>query len=110
VQQAMKPGITENELFAILTYTNLRNNGERMDCKLLTAGGNTNPWPIRFASSRMVRYGDLVSIDTDMAGPLGYLPTCPAVISAGMGNQTRNSGMPIGWPTSSSKDPYLSSP
>ena len=72
VQQAIRPGITENELFAILTYTNLKHNGERMDCKLLAAGGNTNPWLKRSASSRMVRPGDLVAMDTDMAGPLGY--------------------------------------
>ena len=72
VQQAIRPGITENELFAILTHTNLRYHGERMDCKLLAAGGNTNPWLNRTASARMVRPGDLVTMDTDMAGPLGY--------------------------------------
>ena len=72
VQQAIRPGITENELFAILTYTNLRHHGERMDAKLLAAGGNTNPWLKRTSTSRMVRPGDLVTMDTDMAGPLGY--------------------------------------
>lgn len=72
VQEAIRPGVTENELFAVLTYTNLRHNGERMDGKLLTAGGNTNPWATRIATSRMVRPGDLVAMDTDMAGPLGY--------------------------------------
>ena len=72
VQQSIRPGITENELFAIMTFTNLRNNGERMDAKLLCAGGNTNPWVMRTTSPRMVRPGDLVAMDTDMAGPLGY--------------------------------------
>ena len=72
VQQAIRPGITENELFAIMAYTNYRNHGERMDCKLMAAGGNTNPWLKRTATSRMVRPGDLVAMDSDMAGPLGY--------------------------------------
>ena len=72
VQQAIKPGVTENELFAIMTYTNLRYGGEYMDCKLLAAGGNTNPWLLRESSERIVRPGDLVAIDTDMAGPMGY--------------------------------------
>ena len=72
VQQAIRPGITENELFAIMTHANLSNHGERMDAKLMGTGGNTNPWLKRTTSPRMVRYGDLVTMDTDMAGPLGY--------------------------------------
>lgn len=72
VQKAIEPGVTENELFAVLSYTNLRYGGEYTDCKALVAGGNTNPWNIREASDRMVRPGDLVGMDTDMAGPMGY--------------------------------------
>ena len=72
LREAVRPGVTENKLFAILTYANLRHNGERMDCKLLASGGNTNPWAKRTSTPRMVKHGDLVSVDTDMAGPLGY--------------------------------------
>ena len=72
VKQAMTPGVTEDQLFAILMETNLRFGGERIDGKLLTAGGNTNPWLKRESSDRIVRPGDLVAIDTDMAGPNGY--------------------------------------
>lgn len=72
VQQALKPGVTEDQLFGVLMETNLRYGGERIDGKLLTAGGNTNPWLKREASDRIVRAGDLVGIDTDMAGPNGY--------------------------------------
>ena len=72
VQQAIRPGVTENELFAVMAATNLRLGGERIDSKALAAGGNTNPWGKRDASDRMIRPGDLVAADTDMAGPLGY--------------------------------------
>ena len=72
VREAIQPGVTENELFAVMTYTNLRYGGEHQDCRLITAGGNTTPWTHREASDRIVRPGDLVAIDTDMAGPLGY--------------------------------------
>ena len=72
VKQALKPGITENELFAVLSHANLKNNGERIDCKLLAAGGNTFNWVKRTATSRMIRPGDLLTFDTDLAGPLGY--------------------------------------
>lgn len=72
VQEAIEPGVTENELYATLAYTNLTYGGERTDSKLLCAGGNTNPWLKREASDRLVLPGNLVTIDTDMAGPLGY--------------------------------------
>ena len=72
VQGAIEPGVTENDLYAVLAATNLRFGGERTDSKLLCAGGNTNPWLKREASDRLVLPGNLVTIDTDMAGPLGY--------------------------------------
>ncbi len=72
VQQAIVPGVTENELFAVLASTNLSYGGEYQDCRFLAAGGNTNPWLLREASDRIVRPGDLVAMDTDMAGPMGY--------------------------------------
>ena len=72
VQAAIEPGVTENDLYAVLASTNLRFGGERTDSKLLCAGGNTNPWLKREASDRLVLPGNLVTIDTDMAGPLGY--------------------------------------
>ncbi|MCH7997511.1 MAG: aminopeptidase P family protein [Chloroflexi bacterium] len=72
VRDAIKPGVTENKLFSIMSAVNLEYGGERIDGKLLAAGGNTNPWLHREASERVVRPGDLVALDTDMAGPLGY--------------------------------------
>ena len=71
VKDAIKPGVTENELFALLTAVNMRYDGEHMESRLLAAGGNTMPW-FRYASDRLVRAGDLVAFDTDMAGPFGY--------------------------------------
>ena len=71
VRDAIKPGVTEQELFAIMTYTNLKHGGEHMDARLMSAGGNTNPWG-QGATDRIVRPGDLVGYDTDMAGPMGY--------------------------------------
>ena len=70
-RDAIKPGITENKLFSILTATNTEFGGEHMDARLLSAGGNTNPWGAG-ATDRIVRPGDLVAYDTDMAGPMGY--------------------------------------
>jgi Xaa-Pro aminopeptidase len=71
VRDAIRPGVTENELWAIFTATNIRLGGEHTDGRLLAAGDRTNPW-YQPASDRLVRDGELVAFDTDMAGPLGY--------------------------------------
>lgn len=71
VRDAIRPGVTENELWAIFTATNIRLGGEHTDGRLLAAGGHTHPW-YQAASDRLVRDGELVAFDTDMAGPLGY--------------------------------------
>jgi Xaa-Pro aminopeptidase len=71
VRDAIRPGATENELWGIFTGTNITLGGEHTDGRLLSAGGHTNPW-YQAASDRLVRDGELVAFDTDMAGPLGY--------------------------------------
>ena len=71
IRDAIRPGVTENELWAVFTSTNLRLGGEHTDGRLLCAGGHTHPW-YQGASDRLVRDGELVAFDTDMAGPLGY--------------------------------------
>ena len=73
VRDALEPGVTENKLFSILAATNIEFGGEHMEARLLAAGGNTNPWLFRASSDRLVRPGDLVVYDTDMAGPMGYV-------------------------------------
>ncbi len=86
VQEAIKPGVTENDLFSVLQGYNLSKGGERIDGKLLTAGGNTNPWIKRDASDRLVLPGNLVAIDTDMAGPMGYFADISRTYLCGDGN------------------------
>ncbi len=71
LRDAIRPGVTENELWSIFTATNIRLGGEHTDGRLLAAGDHTNPW-YQAASDRLVRDGELVAFDTDMAGPLGY--------------------------------------
>src|SRR5258708_19443766 len=71
MQEALRPGITENELFALLSDTNMRMGGEWMECRLLSSGGRTNPW-FQEAGDRVIRPGDLVGFDTDLIGPYGY--------------------------------------
>lgn len=67
----LKPGITENQLWAIIAKTNIAYGGEWLECRLLTSGQRTNPW-LQEASDRVVSAGELVALDTDLIGPYGY--------------------------------------
>jgi Xaa-Pro aminopeptidase len=72
IRQALRPGMTENELCGILHETNIAHDGEWIEGRLLSSGPRTNPW-FQESSNRVIEAGDLVGLDTDMVGPLGYL-------------------------------------
>ena len=72
MREALRPGITENQLWAVLHETNIAHDGEWIECRLLASGPRTNPW-FQECSNRVIEAGDLVGFDTDMIGPNGYL-------------------------------------
>ncbi|HLI14305.1 MAG TPA: Xaa-Pro peptidase family protein [Alphaproteobacteria bacterium] len=71
MREALRPGMTENALWAILHETNIRLGGEWIETRLLASGERTNPW-FQECGDRLIRPGDLVSFDTDLIGPFGY--------------------------------------
>jgi Xaa-Pro dipeptidase len=71
MRDAMKPGITENALWAELHHGNIAGGGEWIETRLLSSGPRTNPW-FRESSMRPIEKGDMVSFDTDLIGPYGY--------------------------------------
>ena len=68
---ALRPGITENALWAELHRGNIAGGGEWIECRLLASGPRTNPW-FRESSMRVIERGDIVAFDTDLVGPYGY--------------------------------------
>lgn len=72
MRQAVRPGLTENQLWGVLHETNIAHGGEWIECRLLTSGPRTNPW-YQECSNRAIEAGDMVGLDTDMVGPCGYL-------------------------------------
>jgi Xaa-Pro aminopeptidase len=72
MRQAVRPGVTENQVWSILHETNIAHDGEWIECRLLASGERTNPW-FQECSNRVIEEGDVVSFDTDMVGPFGYL-------------------------------------
>ena len=71
VEAAIKPGLTENDLFAIMYGNVIKQGGEFIETRLLSSGPRTNPW-FNEASDRVIRPGELVALDTDTIGCHGY--------------------------------------
>ncbi len=69
---AIRPGIREHELYAVLSEALLRRRGEVLFTRLVASGRNTNPWGAE-AGDRVVQEGDIVAVDTDAVGYQGYL-------------------------------------
>ena len=88
VKEAVRPGVTELQLWALLNYTNLANNGDWHDGRMLASGPRMNPW-CQEASPREVEAGDLVGFDTDMIGPFGYFADISRTVHCGPGRPTR---------------------
>ena len=85
---ALRPGVSEVQLWALLNYTNLANNGDWHDGRMLASGPRINPW-YQEASDRRIEDGDLVGFDTDMIGPFGYCADISRTFHCGPGAPTR---------------------
>ena len=70
--ETLRPGLTENELWAAYLGHAFANGAEYAETRLLSSGPRTNPW-FREASPRVVEAGELVAFDTDLIGPRGFL-------------------------------------
>ena len=70
--QAIRPGIREYELLAVLSDSLMRRHGEGLFTRLVASGTNTNPW-LTEAHDKAVMPGDLVGVDTDANGFEGYV-------------------------------------
>jgi Xaa-Pro aminopeptidase len=54
MRETLQPGITENQLWAMLHQANIEHGGEWIETRLLSSGGRTNPW-FQEASDRVIR-------------------------------------------------------
>jgi Xaa-Pro dipeptidase len=68
---ALRPGLSEQELWAELHKANIERGGEWIETRLLASGKRTNPW-FQECGARMIEAGDMVGFDTDLVGPYGY--------------------------------------
>ena len=81
---ALRPGISEQALWAELHHANIEHGGEWIETRLLSSGPRTNPW-FQEASERRIGAGELVSFDTDLVGPYGYCSDVSRTFHCGPG-------------------------
>ena len=71
MRAALRNGIAEQALWALIWQALIEHGGEWLDYRLLASGERTHPWQ-QEASSRTIRAGDLVVFDCGMVGPFSY--------------------------------------
>ena len=68
--RANVPGVTEDEIWAVLHAGNIKRGGEWIETRLLASGPRTNPW-FQECGPRPVRNNEIVAFDTDLVGAYG---------------------------------------
>ena len=61
MEQAIRPGVSELQLWALLNYCNLANDGDWHDGRMLASGDRINPW-LQEASPRRLEAGDFMAL------------------------------------------------
>ena len=82
MKEALRPGMTEREVWSMLHAGNIRRAGEWIETQLLASGPRTNPW-MQEASSRIIEPGDVVAYDTDLVGADGMMCDISRTMIAG---------------------------
>ncbi|MEL6766316.1 MAG: dimethylsulfonioproprionate lyase DddP [Pseudomonadota bacterium] len=70
MREAWAPGLTENDLWAVLHAENVKRGGEWIETRLLASGPRTNPW-FQECGPRVMQNNEIVAFDTDLVGVYG---------------------------------------
>jgi len=71
LREAIRPGISENELWSVLHQAVVAMNGDYVETRLLSSGQRTNPW-FQESSNKIIGANELIGFDTDVVGCHGY--------------------------------------
>ncbi|HZE04494.1 MAG TPA: Xaa-Pro peptidase family protein, partial [Solirubrobacteraceae bacterium] len=71
LRAAVKPGVSENELWSIMHQAVIALGGDYVETRLLSSGPRTNPW-FQECGDRRLAENELVALDTDVVGCHGY--------------------------------------
>ena len=70
MEDGTRPGMCEDDVWAILHAENIRRGGEWIETRLLSSGPRTNPW-FQECGPRLIGDGEIVAYDTDLVGAWG---------------------------------------
>jgi Xaa-Pro dipeptidase len=70
MERAMAPGMTEDDVWAVLHAENIRRGGEWIETRLLASGPRTNPW-FQECGPRILQRDEILAFDTDLIGCYG---------------------------------------
>ncbi len=65
-----RPGITENDVWAVLHAESIKRGGEWIETRILASGPRTNPW-FQECGPRVIGNNELLAFDTDLIGCFG---------------------------------------
>jgi Xaa-Pro dipeptidase len=71
LRAAIRPGLSENELWSVLHQGVIALGGDYVETRLLSSGPRTNPW-FQETGERRLADNELVALDTDVVGCHGY--------------------------------------
>ncbi len=70
MEAACAPGLSEDDVWAVLHAGNIKRGGEWIETRLLASGPRTNPW-FQECGPRVIQNNEIVAYDTDLVGPYG---------------------------------------
>ncbi|MAW87650.1 MAG: peptidase M24 [Phyllobacteriaceae bacterium] len=82
LRDAIRPGLTETELWAVLHKSVIEQNGDYCETRLLNAGQRTNPW-FQETAHHVIGPNELIALDTDVVGCHGYYSDFSRTFHAG---------------------------
>jgi Xaa-Pro dipeptidase len=88
LRAAIRPGLSENELWSVLHQGVIALGGDYVETRLLSSGPRTNPW-FQETGDRRLGENELVALDTDVVGCHGYYCDFSRTLHTGPDEPTR---------------------
>ena len=70
MEDAAQPGMTEDDVWAVLHAENIKRGGEWIETRLLASGPRTYPW-FQECGPRVIQNNEILAFDTDLIGAYG---------------------------------------
>ena len=70
MEDAARPGMSEDDVWAVLHSENIKRGGEWIETRLLASGARTYPW-FQECGPRIIQNNEILAFDTDLIGVYG---------------------------------------